>query len=116
MIALTATKSTTVGRPEVPPNGDPLDFWKVVAMRDTPGFDSICIRCVVLVASAKREDDLIPYESTHVCDPIRLYQVGEMPGGCIACGVAFLLLTNSRCLSKIEDIEERRKAIGERLK
>jgi hypothetical protein len=41
------------------------------------GFDSICIGCVVLVASAKREDDLIPYESTHVCDPIRLYQVGQ---------------------------------------
>lgn len=97
-------------------NGDPLDFWKVVAKGDTPGFDSICIRCVVLVDSAKRKDDLIPCESTHVCDPIRLYQVGEMPGGCIACGAAFPLLTNSGCLSKIEDIDERRKAIGKRLK
>lgn len=41
------------------------------------GFDSTCIRCVVLVASAEREDDLIPYESTHVCDPIRLYRISQ---------------------------------------
>jgi hypothetical protein len=40
-----------------------------------------------------------------------------MTGGCIACGVAFLLLTNSEdALSKIEDIEERRKAIEEPFK
>jgi hypothetical protein len=39
-----------------------------------------------------------------------------MPGGCIACGAAFLLLTNSEdALSKIEDIEERRKTIEEPL-
>jgi hypothetical protein len=31
----------------------------------------------VLVASAEREDDLIPYESTHVCDPIRLYRISQ---------------------------------------
>jgi hypothetical protein len=39
-----------------------------------------------------------------------------MPGGCIACGAAFLFLTNSEdALSKIEDIEERRKTIEEPL-
>jgi hypothetical protein len=29
------------------------------------------------VASAQKEKQLYPLEATHVCDPVRLYQVGQ---------------------------------------
>jgi hypothetical protein len=41
------------------------------------GFDSTCARCVLVVASATREEHLSPYESMHVCDPVRLYQISQ---------------------------------------
>jgi uncharacterized membrane protein len=41
------------------------------------GFDSICASCREIAASAPREEQLSSLESTHVCDPIRLYQVSH---------------------------------------
>jgi hypothetical protein len=40
-------------------------------------YDSICTRCLVAVASVQKEEQLRPHESAHVCDPVRLYQVGQ---------------------------------------
>jgi hypothetical protein len=41
------------------------------------GYESICTRCLAAVASAQKEKQLYPLEATHVCDPVRLYQVGQ---------------------------------------
>jgi hypothetical protein len=39
--------------------------------------DSICMGCLVTVASAMREGLLARHEATHVCNPIRLYQLSQ---------------------------------------
>jgi hypothetical protein len=41
--------------------------------------DSICSRCFVTIASAEVESELAQYERSHVCDPIRLYQLSADP-------------------------------------
>jgi hypothetical protein len=41
------------------------------------GYDSICRKCFATVGSAQREEELHRHESAHVCDPVRLYQVGQ---------------------------------------
>jgi hypothetical protein len=41
--------------------------------------DSICSDCLVTIASAKDEDELARLEQAHVCDPVRLYQLGADP-------------------------------------
>jgi hypothetical protein len=41
--------------------------------------DSICSDCLVTIASAKDEDALAQLERAHVCDPVRLYQLGADP-------------------------------------
>ena len=38
--------------------------------------DSICSECL---ASSKEEQELTRHESAHVCDPVRLYQLGADP-------------------------------------
>ena len=38
-------------------------------------FDSICKRCFVTIASVRDERQLSPLERTHVCDPVRVYQL-----------------------------------------
>jgi hypothetical protein len=40
-------------------------------------YDSICTVCLATVATVRREEQLRREESAHVCDPIRLYQVGQ---------------------------------------
>ena len=42
-------------------------------------YDSICSMCLLTVASVKTEHELALCERTHVCDPIRLYQLGRHP-------------------------------------
>jgi hypothetical protein len=39
--------------------------------------DSICMGCLVTVASVMSEGLLARHEATHVCNPIRLYQLGQ---------------------------------------
>jgi hypothetical protein len=46
--------------------------------------DSICCECLLTVASASIEFGLTPREETHVCDPIRLYQLRADPSRRIA--------------------------------
>lgn len=36
--------------------------------------DSICTTCLLTVASAWTEMDLVRHEVAHVCDPVRVYQ------------------------------------------
>jgi hypothetical protein len=40
-------------------------------------YDSICTRCHLTIASARKESDLAFLEQSHVCNPIRLYQLQE---------------------------------------
>lgn len=44
-------------------------------------YDSICSVCYETVASSGIERQLTPMESTHRCNPVRLYQLSR---GCIA--------------------------------
>ena len=39
--------------------------------------DSICNGCFLTVATASEEFELAPLEDSHVCDPVRVYQVSE---------------------------------------
>jgi hypothetical protein len=41
--------------------------------------DSVCCECLVTVASARIDYGLIQSEETHVCDPVRLYQLFADP-------------------------------------
>jgi hypothetical protein len=41
--------------------------------------DSICSECLLTVASVRLDRELAKYEEAHVCDPIRLYQLGADP-------------------------------------
>jgi len=36
-------------------------------------FDSICDTCYSTIARVKVEDELLPFERRHVCDPVNLY-------------------------------------------
>jgi len=38
--------------------------------------DSICSECLATIASTSNEHDLERHEQAHVCDPIRLCQLG----------------------------------------
>jgi len=40
---------------------------------------SICSECLVTIAAAKDEHELARREHAHVCDPVRLYQLGADP-------------------------------------
>jgi len=40
-------------------------------------YDSICRICHLTVASARIEAELARFERSHVCDPIRIYQLSE---------------------------------------
>lgn len=40
-------------------------------------YDSICTVCLATVASLQAEEDLARFEATHVCNPMRLYQLGR---------------------------------------
>jgi hypothetical protein len=40
-------------------------------------YDSICTACLATVATAQREEQLYPRELSHVCDPLRLYDITE---------------------------------------
>ena len=40
-------------------------------------FDSICAECHITVATARSEAALSNYERSHMCDPVRLYQVSQ---------------------------------------
>jgi hypothetical protein len=42
--------------------------------------DSICSECLVTIASTMNERDLERQERAHICDPLRLYQLGADPG------------------------------------
>jgi hypothetical protein len=37
-------------------------------------FDSICVKCLLTVASARMEEELTIHEINHVCDPLILHQ------------------------------------------
>jgi hypothetical protein len=37
-------------------------------------FDSICLKCLLTVASTRVEEDLKPYDKYHVCNPSVLSQ------------------------------------------
>jgi hypothetical protein len=52
-------------------------------------YDSICTGCLLTLSTAKTEADLAQHERSHVCDPIRLYQLDEPRSefGAIANGV-----------------------------
>ena len=39
--------------------------------------DSICESCLATVASLGDEDQLIPIEGVHICDPIRLMELAN---------------------------------------
>ena len=41
--------------------------------------DSICSECLVTIASTRDEQELTRLEDAHVCDPVRLYQLGADP-------------------------------------
>jgi hypothetical protein len=41
---------------------------------------SICSECLMSVATARIEQGLTQREISHVCDPVRLYQVWADPG------------------------------------
>ena len=45
-------------------------------------FDSICLRCLLTVASANHEDQLAKHEASHQCSPIRLFAIAT--GACRA--------------------------------
>ena len=38
--------------------------------------DSICFACLATIVSVRDENDLLRYEATHICDPVRLHQLG----------------------------------------
>jgi hypothetical protein len=40
---------------------------------------SICSECLVTIAASKDERELARLERAHVCDPVRLYQLGTDP-------------------------------------
>ena len=40
--------------------------------------DSICRVCLATVASVENEGDLAHHEATHVCNPMRLYQLRDL--------------------------------------
>jgi len=42
---------------------------------DNRTFDSTCRSCFQVIASVKESWRLAPLERTHVCDPVRLYQI-----------------------------------------
>jgi hypothetical protein len=44
---------------------------------DDGSYDSICVTCQATAAKARREDELDPTELTHVCDPLRFYEIGR---------------------------------------
>ena len=39
--------------------------------------DSICMACLATVAKRSDESELLEYELSHVCDPVRLFARGE---------------------------------------
>jgi len=39
--------------------------------------DSICTACLATVARREDENELLEFELSHVCDPIRLFQHGN---------------------------------------
>jgi hypothetical protein len=39
--------------------------------------ESICRVCLTTVATVEREDDLAVFDSQHVCDPMRVYQMNR---------------------------------------
>jgi len=41
--------------------------------------DSICSECLTTIASSMDEHELARHEVAHVCDPLRLYQLGADP-------------------------------------
>ena len=41
--------------------------------------DSICSECLVTIGSTREEQELAQHEHAHVCDPVRLYQLGVDP-------------------------------------
>jgi len=41
--------------------------------------DSICSECFLTIASARVERHLARYERSHVCNPVRLYQLSTDP-------------------------------------
>jgi hypothetical protein len=41
--------------------------------------DSICSECLATIASTMDERELERHERAHVCDPVRLYQLGADP-------------------------------------
>ncbi len=40
-------------------------------------YDSICRACLATIASVEKEADLAEFELRHVCDPARLYRLGQ---------------------------------------
>jgi len=40
--------------------------------------DSVCFACLATVVSLRDEEDLPRHEAAHICDPIRLYQLGRL--------------------------------------
>lgn len=44
-------------------------------------FDSICSRCLVTVATKRRESDLQDTEGTHVCSDLDLSRISYPPHG-----------------------------------
>lgn len=40
--------------------------------------DSICCACLATIVSLKDDDDLALYESSHICDPVKLCQLGSL--------------------------------------
>jgi hypothetical protein len=40
--------------------------------------ESICTACLLTLAKRQDEDELLAFELTHVCDPIRLFQLGKL--------------------------------------
>jgi hypothetical protein len=40
-------------------------------------YESICAECQMTIASARVESELAYYEVDHVCNPIRLFQLGR---------------------------------------
>jgi hypothetical protein len=42
-------------------------------------YESICAECQLTIASARVEFELAYYEVDHVCNPVRLFQLGRYP-------------------------------------
>jgi hypothetical protein len=42
------------------------------------GFDSLCSRCFASVGSENDEEALASHDAVHICDPLRLHQLGKV--------------------------------------